>query len=83
MWHWLADIDGRCELTDQTMVDMQAVILLGRSVPSIHVLTAKPSMLAAAQPASESVSQLYQGFASLQQRVEALAQALAAHGINL
>jgi len=51
-------------------------------MPGMHVVTPKPPLQAAVQPVPMSISQLQQGFASLQQQVEALAQALAAHGIN-
>ncbi len=69
-------------LPQQTPLGMQVVILLGGSMPGVHVVTPKPPLQAAVQPVPMSISQLQQGFASLQQQVEALAQALAAHGIN-
>lgn len=58
------------------------MILLGQSLPGMHVLAPKPFMQATGQPVPDNIGQLHQGVASLQQRVEALAQALVAHGID-
>ncbi len=69
-------------LPHQTPLCMQVIILLGGSLPGAHVVTPKQSLQEAVQPISMSDSQLQQGFASLQQQVQALAQAVAAHGIN-
>ena len=66
----------------QTPLGMQVAILLGGSLPGVHLMTPKQPLQAIVQPVPVSVSQLQQGFASLKQQVEALAQAVAAHGIN-
>ncbi len=64
----------------QTPLGMQVAILLGGS--GVHLMTPKQPLQAIVQPVPVSVSQVQRGFASLQQQVEALAQAVAAHGIN-
>ncbi|DBA65827.1 TPA: hypothetical protein ACH3X2_002859 [Trebouxia sp. C0005] len=64
------------------IIALQVVILLGGSMPGKHVVTPKQPLQAAVQPEPMSITQLQQGFASLQHQVEALAQALAAHGIK-
>ena len=69
-------------LPQQTPLGMQVVILLGGSIPGVRVVTPKQPLLAAVQPMPMSITQLQQGFASLKQQVQALAQAVAAHGIN-
>ncbi len=61
---------------------MQVAILLGGSLPGVHVTTPKQPLQAIVQPVPMSIMQLQQGFASLQLQVQALAKALAAHGID-
>ena len=62
--------------------DMQIMVLLGRSIPNVHFLLPKRAVPLDSQPSSADMSQLFEGFASLRQHVQALAEALAAHGIN-
>ncbi|DBA93644.1 TPA: hypothetical protein ACH3X3_013719 [Trebouxia sp. C0006] len=64
------------------IIALQVAILLGGSLPGVHLMTPKQPLQAIVQPVPVSVSQVQRGFASLQQQVEALAQAVAAHGIN-
>lgn len=67
------------------MLFMQVAILLGRLEPSIHV-PAHQALLSV-QPQADAdlsrMSDLHEGFASVQRRLDSVVQALAAHGINI
>ena len=64
---------------------MQVAILLSRMAHYAPISATQSSLLALSQPEFDlhKIAKLYKGFTSLQQRVDTMARALAANGINV